>query len=70
MRMAMKNKIGVMQGRLVPKFQERYQAFPIGMWQILANTRAHYHECFQMPQVILIALLYRLRVGDQHGRVE
>jgi L-ribulose-5-phosphate 3-epimerase len=31
--MAMKNKIGVMQGRLVPKYQGRYQAFPIGKWQ-------------------------------------
>ena len=30
---AMNNKIGVMQGRLVPKYQGRYQAFPIGMWQ-------------------------------------
>ena len=29
----MKNKIGVMQGRLVPKYQGRYQAFPVGMWQ-------------------------------------
>jgi len=29
----MNNKIGVMQGRLVPKYQGRYQAFPIGMWQ-------------------------------------
>jgi L-ribulose-5-phosphate 3-epimerase UlaE len=29
----MSNKIGVMQGRLVPKYQGRYQAFPIGMWQ-------------------------------------
>jgi L-ribulose-5-phosphate 3-epimerase len=29
----MNNKIGVMQGRLVPKYQDRYQAFPIGMWQ-------------------------------------
>jgi L-ribulose-5-phosphate 3-epimerase len=29
----MKNKIGVMQGRLVSKYQGRYQAFPIGMWQ-------------------------------------
>ena len=27
------NKIGVMQGRLVPKHQGRYQAFPIGMWK-------------------------------------
>ena len=29
----MNNKIGVIQGRLVPKYQGRYQAFPIGMWQ-------------------------------------
>ena len=29
----MKNKIGVMQGRLVPKYNNRYQAFPVGMWQ-------------------------------------
>jgi len=29
----MNNKIGVMQGRLVPKYQNRYQAFPVGMWQ-------------------------------------
>jgi sugar phosphate isomerase/epimerase len=29
----MNNKVGVMQGRLTPKYQGRYQAFPIGMWQ-------------------------------------
>ena len=29
----MNNKIGVMQGRLAPKYQNRYQAFPVGMWQ-------------------------------------
>ena len=29
----MKNKLGVMQGRLVPKYQGRYQAFPIGYWK-------------------------------------
>jgi L-ribulose-5-phosphate 3-epimerase UlaE len=28
----MKNKIGVMQGRLLPKYQGRYQAHPIGYW--------------------------------------
>jgi L-ribulose-5-phosphate 3-epimerase UlaE len=28
-----KNKIGVIQGRLVPKYQGRYQAFPIGTWK-------------------------------------
>ena len=26
------NKLGVMQGRLLPKYQGRYQAFPIGCW--------------------------------------
>ena len=29
----MKNKIGVMQGRLLPKFQGRYQAHPVGYWE-------------------------------------
>jgi L-ribulose-5-phosphate 3-epimerase UlaE len=29
----MQNKVGVMQGRLLPKYQGRYQAFPIGNWQ-------------------------------------
>jgi L-ribulose-5-phosphate 3-epimerase len=29
----MKTKIGVMQGRLLPKYQGRYQAFPVGSWQ-------------------------------------
>jgi len=29
----MKNKVGTMQGRLLPKYQGRYQAFPIGNWQ-------------------------------------
>lgn len=29
----MKNKLGVMQGRLLPKYQGRYQAFPIGCWE-------------------------------------
>ena len=28
----MKNKLGVMQGRLLPKYQGRYQAFPVGRW--------------------------------------
>jgi L-ribulose-5-phosphate 3-epimerase len=28
----MKNKIGVMQGRLLPKYQDRYQAHPVGYW--------------------------------------
>ena len=26
-------KIGIMQGRLVPKYNNRYQAFPVGYWQ-------------------------------------
>jgi L-ribulose-5-phosphate 3-epimerase len=29
----MNNKLGVMQGRLLPKYQGRYQAFPIGSWE-------------------------------------
>ena len=29
----MQNKLGVMQGRLLPKYQGRYQAFPINSWQ-------------------------------------
>ena len=28
----MNNKLGVMQGRLLPKYQGRYQAFPVGCW--------------------------------------
>lgn len=31
--MKLKNKIGVMQGRLLPKHQGRYQAHPVGYWQ-------------------------------------
>ncbi len=29
----MKSKIGVMQGRLLPKYHGRYQAHPVGYWQ-------------------------------------
>ena len=29
----MKNQIGVMQGRLIPKYQGRYQAHPVGYWR-------------------------------------
>ena len=29
----MKNKLGVLQGRLVPKYHGRYQAFPIDYWK-------------------------------------
>ena len=29
----MTNPIGTMQGRLLPKYQGRYQAFPVGYWQ-------------------------------------
>jgi len=29
----MHNKIGVMQGRLLPKYKGRYQAHPVGYWQ-------------------------------------
>ena len=29
----MNNDIGVMQGRLLPKYKGRYQAHPLGYWQ-------------------------------------
>ncbi|TGL59746.1 sugar phosphate isomerase/epimerase [Leptospira ognonensis] len=29
----MKNQLGVMQGRLLPKYKGRYQAHPVGYWQ-------------------------------------
>jgi len=31
--MVIKNKIGVMEGRLLPKYEGRYQAHPVGYWQ-------------------------------------
>jgi len=31
--MILKNKIGIMQGRLLPKYLGKYQAHPIGYWQ-------------------------------------
>ena len=31
--MILKNKFGIMQGRLLPKYQDRYQAHPVGYWQ-------------------------------------
>ena len=37
----MQNKFGVMQGRLLPKYQGRYQAFPIGSWQSEFNIAKH-----------------------------
>ena len=29
----MKKKFGIMQGRLLPKYEGRYQAHPIGIWE-------------------------------------
>ncbi len=29
----MKNKFGIMQGRLLPKYKGRYQAHPVGYWR-------------------------------------
>jgi L-ribulose-5-phosphate 3-epimerase len=37
----MQNKLGVMQGRLLPKYQGRYQAFPVGSWQSEFNIAKH-----------------------------
>ena len=31
--MILKNKFGIMQGRLLPKYQNKYQAHPVGYWQ-------------------------------------
>jgi sugar phosphate isomerase/epimerase len=31
--MILKNKIGIMQGRLLPKYLGKYQAHPVGYWQ-------------------------------------
>ena len=31
--MILKNKFGIMQGRLLPKYQDKYQAHPVGYWQ-------------------------------------
>lgn len=32
-RLELNNPVGVMQGRLLPKYQGRYQAHPVGYWQ-------------------------------------
>ena len=29
----MRNKVGVMQGRLLPKYRNKYQAHPVGYWE-------------------------------------
>ena len=31
--MKLKNNTGIMQGRLLPKYQGNYQAHPVGNWQ-------------------------------------
>ena len=31
--MKISNKLGIMQGRLLPKYNGRYQAHPVGYWQ-------------------------------------
>ena len=36
--MILKNKIGIMQGRLLPKYKGKYQAHPVGYWQDEFNT--------------------------------
>ena len=30
-------QIGIMQGRLLPKYKKRYQAHPVGYWQAEFN---------------------------------
>lgn len=39
--MILKNKIGIMQGRLLPKYLGKYQAHPIGYWQKEFNFANH-----------------------------
>ncbi len=41
-------KIGVMQGRLLPKYQSRYQAHPLGYWQNEFAVAASYDiDCIE-----------------------
>ena len=39
--MILKNKIGIMQGRLLPKYLGKYQAHPVGYWQEEFNVANH-----------------------------
>ena len=39
--MILKNKIGIMQGRLLPKDLGKYQAHPVGYWQEEFNVANH-----------------------------
>ena len=51
----MKNNMGVMQGRLLPKYQGRYQAHPIGYWQ---------DEFFQAKEFSLDCIEFILDFND------
>ena len=51
----MKNNFGVMQGRLLPKYQGRYQAHPIGYWQ---------NEFFQAKELGLDCIEFILDFND------
>lgn len=42
------NPVGVMQGRLLPKYQGRYQAHPVGYWQDEFNKAADFNlDCIE-----------------------
>lgn len=42
------NPVGVMQGRLLPKYQGRYQAHPVGYWQGEFNKAADFNlDCIE-----------------------
>jgi len=51
----MKNNFGVMQGRLLPKYQGRYQAHPLGYWQ---------DEFFQAKKIGLDCIEFILDFND------
>ena len=38
----MNNPIGVMQGRLLPKYEGRYQAHPVAYWQVEFSKAAEF----------------------------
>ena len=42
-RMINNSKVGIMQGRLLPKYNGRYQAHPIGYWQNEFSIAAKYN---------------------------
>jgi L-ribulose-5-phosphate 3-epimerase len=74
----MKYKIGVMQGRLVPKYKGRYQAHPVGFWKdefIVASKLGldciefifDYNEADENPLISVSGIDAILQVMEQTG---